>query len=81
MAVGGMVGGGIFSTLVVVVGIDGSWAWVSLIAAGLIAQAAGYSDVKPAAHCGEGVERSRFYARSMQRDSPVASPGFSSSDT
>lgn len=39
MAVGGMVGGGIFSTLGVVVGIAGAWAWLSFAAAGLIALA------------------------------------------
>ena len=46
MAVGGMIGGGIFSTLGVVVGIAGSLAWLSFVAAGLIALAAGYSYVK-----------------------------------
>ena len=54
MAVGGMVGGGIFSTLGVVVGIAGAWAWLSFAVAGLIALAAGYSYVKLAAHYGEG---------------------------
>ncbi|MGE3409141.1 MAG: APC family permease [Pirellulales bacterium] len=54
MAVGGMIGGGIFSTLGVVVGIAGAWAWLSFLAAGLIALAAGYSYVKLAAHYGEG---------------------------
>lgn len=54
MAVGGMVGGGIFSTLGVVVGIAGAWAWLSFAAAGLIALAAGYSYVKLAAHYREG---------------------------
>jgi amino acid transporter len=54
MAVGGMIGGGIFSTLGVVVGIAGAWAWLSFTAAGLIALAAGYSYVKLAAHYGEG---------------------------
>jgi amino acid transporter len=54
MAVGGMVGGGIFSTLGVVVGIAGPWAWLSFVVAGLIALAAGYSYVKLAAHYGEG---------------------------
>lgn len=54
MAVGGMVGGGIFSTLGVVIGIAGAWAWLSFVAAGLIALAAGYSYVKLAAHYGEG---------------------------
>jgi hypothetical protein len=35
----GIVGGGIFSTLGVVVGIAGAWAWLSFATAGLIAQA------------------------------------------
>ncbi len=54
MAVGGMVGGGIFSTLGVVVGIAGAWAWLSFVAAGLIALSAGYSYVKLADQYGEG---------------------------
>ena len=54
MAVGGMVGGGIFSTLGVVIGIAGAWAWLSFAAGGCIALAAGYSYVKLAAHYGEG---------------------------
>jgi len=54
MAVGGMVGGGIFSTLGVVVGIAGEWAWLSFAAAGLVALASGYSYVKLATHYGEG---------------------------
>jgi amino acid transporter len=54
MAVGGMIGGGIFSTLGVVVAIAGRMAWLSFTAAGAIALAAGYSYVKLAAHYGEG---------------------------
>ncbi len=54
MAVGGMIGGGIFSTLGVVVGIAGAWTWLSFVVAGLIALAAGYSYVKLAAIYGEG---------------------------
>ena len=46
MAVGGMVGGGIFSTLGVVIGISGAWTWVSFVVAGLIALASGYSYVR-----------------------------------
>lgn len=53
MAVGGMVGGGIFSTLGVVVNIAGSWTWLSFVVAGLIALAAGYSYVNLAAYYGE----------------------------
>jgi len=54
MAVGGMIGGGIFSTLGVVVGIAGAWSWLSFVTAGIIALAAGYSYVKLAAYYGEG---------------------------
>ena len=54
MAVGGMVGGGIFSTLGVVIGIAGAWAWLSFAAAGCVALVAGYSYVKLAGHYGEG---------------------------
>jgi amino acid transporter len=54
MAVGGMIGGGIFSTLGVVVGIAGAWAWLSFTIAGLIALVAGYSYVKLAAYYSEG---------------------------
>jgi len=54
MAVGGMVGGGIFSTLGVVVAIAGSWTWLSFVVAGLIALAAGYGYVSLAAQYGEG---------------------------
>jgi len=46
MAVGGMVGGGIFSTLGVVIAVSGSWAWFSFLLAGLIALATGYSYVR-----------------------------------
>ncbi len=54
MAVGGMIGGGIFSTLGVVVGVAGAWAWLSFTVAGLIALAAGYSYVELAGAYGEG---------------------------
>ena len=54
MAVGGMVGGGIFSTLGVVIEIAGEWAWFSFLCGGFIALAAGYSYVKLAEYYGEG---------------------------
>ncbi len=54
MAVGGMVGGGIFSTLGVIIGISGAWAWLSFVVAGLVALLAGYSYTKLASHYGEG---------------------------
>lgn len=54
MAVGGMVGGGIFSTLGVVIGIAGAWAWLSFVAGGLIALGAGYAYTRLAVEFGEG---------------------------
>ncbi|MCJ7726053.1 MAG: amino acid permease, partial [Acidimicrobiia bacterium] len=54
MAVGGMVGGGIFSTLGVVIGIAGAWAWLSFMAAGAIALLAGYAYSQLAERYGEG---------------------------
>jgi len=53
MAVGGMVGGGIFSTLGVVIGIAGAWAWLSFVVAGLIALLAGYAYVALSHRYGE----------------------------
>ena len=53
MAVGGMVGGGIFSVLGVVIATAGQWAWASFLIAGLIALATGYSYVALAAKFGE----------------------------
>ena len=43
MAVGGMVGGGIFSVLGVVVSVAGKWAWLSFVIGGLIALATAHS--------------------------------------
>lgn len=54
MAVGGMVGGGIFSVLGIVVSLAGSWAWLSFVIAGAIALITGYSYVSLAVHYGEG---------------------------
>jgi amino acid transporter len=54
MAVGGMVGGGIFSTLGVVISIAGAWAWFSFAAAGVIAFLSGYSYVKLASRYDKG---------------------------
>jgi len=54
MAVGGMVGGGIFSTLGVVIGIAGSLAWISFLAAGIIALLSGYSYARLAKRYNEG---------------------------
>lgn len=54
MAVGGMVGGGIFSTLGVVIGIAGQLAWLSFVLAGLVAFTAGYAYTQLARKHGEG---------------------------
>ncbi|MBC2777700.1 APC family permease [Parasphingopyxis marina] len=43
MAVGGMIGGGIFATLGVVIQAAGEWAWASFLIGGLIALATGHS--------------------------------------
>jgi amino acid transporter len=43
MAVGGMVGGGIFSVTGVVINTAGQWAWLSFLLAGLIALASAFS--------------------------------------
>ena len=54
MAVGGMIGGGIFSVLGVVVSIAGPWAWLSFIIAGAIAFCTGLSYVGLARRYDEG---------------------------
>lgn len=54
MAVGGMVGGGIFSVLGVVVEKGGSWAWLSFLVAGSIALATAFSYTQLADLFGEG---------------------------
>ncbi len=43
MAVGGMVGGGIFSVLGLIISIAGQWAWLSFLIAGIIALISAYS--------------------------------------
>ncbi|RJX66810.1 amino acid permease [Tsuneonella suprasediminis] len=43
MAVGGMIGGGIFSTLGVVISVAGEWTWVSFLLGGIVALASGHS--------------------------------------
>lgn len=43
MAVGGMIGGGIFSTLGVVISVAGHWAWLSFLIGGVIAFCTGQS--------------------------------------
>jgi len=54
MAVGGMVGGGIFATLGVVISVAGHLAWLSFVAAGMVALLSGYSYSKLADKYGEG---------------------------
>lgn len=43
MAVGGMVGGGIFSVLGVIIEYAGQWAWLSFLTAGIIALVSAHS--------------------------------------
>jgi amino acid transporter len=53
MAVGGMIGGGIFSTLGVVIALAGSRAWMSFLAAGIVALISGYSYARLSVHYGQ----------------------------
>lgn len=53
MAVGGMIGGGIFTVLGVVISLAGQYAWISFVAAGLVATATGHSYVQLASRYGE----------------------------
>ena len=46
MALGGMIGGGIYSAFGIVVAIAGEAAWISFVGAGVVAMCAGYSYVK-----------------------------------
>jgi hypothetical protein len=61
MAVGGMVGGGIFSTLGVVISIAGAWTWLSFLAAGLVAFCTAYAYAKLAEDAGEAGRPSPSY--------------------
>lgn len=63
MAVGGMIGGGIFSVLGLVVDEAGSLAWLSLLLAGLVALATAHSYVRLAAHFDEGGGEFTFLRR------------------
>lgn len=54
MAVGGMVGGGIFSVLGVVVALAGPWAWASFLLAGCVALLASHTYVALATEWGQG---------------------------
>jgi amino acid transporter len=54
MAVGGMVGGGIFSAIGVVAEVAGAWAWLSFLLAGIIAFCTGHSYIGLAARFEEG---------------------------
>lgn len=53
MAAGGMVGGGIFAALGVVISVAGKWSWVSFTLAGIIALITAYSYVDLARTFGE----------------------------
>lgn len=72
MAVGGMIGGGIFSTLGVVIEVAGPRAWLSFLVAGVISLAAGYSYASLARHYHEG-GGAFTYLRKVDRDGFAAS--------
>lgn len=54
MAVGGMVGGGIFSVLGVIIESAGQWAWLSFVIAGIIALVSAHSYSQLAIKYSEG---------------------------
>jgi amino acid transporter len=54
MAVGGMIGGGIFSVLGVIIQSAGQWAWLSFLIAGIIALISAHSYVQLALKYNEG---------------------------
>jgi len=68
MAVGGMVGGGIFSVLGVVVQVAAQWAWLSFVVAGLIALASAYSYAHLAVHFDAGGGAFTFLQRLHQHE-------------
>jgi amino acid transporter len=63
MAVGGMIGGGIFSVLGVVVSIAGAWAWLSFLLGGAIALLTSLSYVKLAELHGERAGAFTFFRK------------------
>lgn len=67
MAVGGMVGGGIYTVLGVVIEIAGHWMWLSFIIAGLIAWASAFSYARLSAKFGEG-GGAFIFLREINRD-------------
>ncbi len=72
MAVGGMIGGGIFSVLGVVVAIAGSLAWVSFLIGGVLALLTGISYARLADRYGEGGGAFMFL-RKVHRESAAGS--------
>ncbi len=72
MAVGGMIGGGIFATLGVVISLAGSWAWASFLIGGLIALTTGLSYARLTVHFDrEGGTYSYLRATGHGRLAPV----------
>ena len=67
MAVGGMIGGGIFSVLGVVVAIAGSWAWASFVLGGAVAFVTALSYIRLAERFGEGGGAFTFLSRLSHR--------------
>ena len=67
VAVGGMVGGGIFSTLGVVIANSGQWAALSFVLGGLVAYATGHSLA--------ALTVAKNEARTRPQQSPTPGPG------
>jgi amino acid transporter len=67
MAVGGMIGGGIFSVLGLIIQTAGQWAWLSFIVAGAIGLISAYSYSQLAIKFSEG-GGAFTYLRAMDRD-------------
>jgi len=72
MAVGGMVGGGIFSVLGLIIQTAGQWAWLSFVIAGVIGFISAYSYSKLATKFEEG-GGAFTYLRAMDQDGPAGS--------
>lgn len=76
MAVGGMVGGGIFSVLGEVIHTAGQWAWLSFVLAGLIALISAHSYSQLSLKYKKAAGPLLFSTRSIIRGWRAACPGF-----
>ncbi len=60
MAMGGMIGGGIFATLGVVISLAGAWAWLSFVIGGVVALLTGQAYARLTVHFGQQGGAYRF---------------------